>query len=1432
MSGSLIPTAFVQGFCDDLKYAASSALDDARLLGTVDSTVLSVFLEELTDKIQHLEHKLQTTTDDTTTLISAELVAARHVVEDRTEENTYLREALNAEEVRIREMLWRLGSRDRMISELKAHVIRQSTHGLSGMSASFAALPFQMMESLDAEVHHVQEQASQRVASSQTANHVTLQKQRAAYEERLNAKERELIQAQMRYRDSLRSLEATHAIELWRAQEEKRELQGLLTDVDQHATQRAEAFCAEKYDERYSEARREFVVTMDKLKHEVDRLHEERGGLSKTIADVTKERETALQQSAYSQAALQHVLDVEVPALKAQLLKTRGDGAGQGGTAGGASSTAANKEEHAALVSRALSLETDLSVATETFHNAKQQWEQESLSLQNQLKIARHEAQTKDSGMREAQAAKSQLNSQLQNALKTELQLQAEVDFLRRSAGAASAESFKKMLEQAEADHDFRMVELTDEVNTLREKLNATLDDKVELTERLRVSEASYRACDAERSDFRSRSNKLELRMAEMKQQYDSVQDRLVEVQKTLGQERNMNEKLMQQIQNLGTATPSSATSRLAAGGGGGGLQRSRSMRQSTVNVLPGDGALAANSNATVPSNTTATNSAALRRVGSTVKRVGSMFGAMGRTKSFNSAGDVTASLSPRPNSEVSTASSSGGNLLGTAQSSAAGVTFTVGGPRKARGPMPGGPTPLPFDDIEVVPGSPDRPLSATTNASKPSYEQNALESSLIADPANQWSAIAGAGGLALPQLAIQRVSVQLDENHTGFMGASFLSPMADASQGEGPRQLTMSQNLAVANFVFPMSPHNSGAAPPGALMFAGSLRGDGSLPMTPMNGPTAAHFHRFSAEGGGITMTTDVPVALTRSTALGEHNSATSRNVSSFSSSPAIDGALPPLTLLRVASIHSHDGRQQLVLMPHHAAPHTSVGTQCDDINVPSQQRAPTMYHGATIPISVDDRRTHAQLRHELTVLHREVCFLEHQLSSLHDQHPVLQRSHSRPSGAVGQGNTSQDDVPLWKRAGLQCQANPLELQPIPALMLNCATNSRCFTARFVSWSTSSAPCTINTPFSSGPTVDQAVLLGKETHPKTTCRCGSVLVCSAKPIPLELQPIPFTDITHRKEFLEENMRMAEELDARHGIFLQLRDILAHDLDVLHNLGASVVPPSTESRVTLDPKVEAPIQKRGASPLGRPTNSSTSSNSGQVVVFPVKNSMPPGNDLLVARFPVKNSMPPGNDLLVARHSTSPTLGENQRTSPVRVKLQLSTAALQPVIHPVTPRSCGGAYPHAVPQKPHNPKRPSSSARPTSAATSRRTWTSSSADGLSGGNTTPSSLMQDLRTSISAVLEPADYFSVGYRTEESRRPQSARTVGGATGGMLSRAPVWSSANMGVAAVGGGTVGNSHNVPTVRVVSSSTPAAAPPSGASSRSNDRTQRLRAVV
>lgn len=1338
MSGSLIPTAFVQGFCDDLKYAASSALDDARLLGTVDSTVLSVFLEELTDKIQHLEHKLQTTTDDTTTLISAELVAARHVVEDRTEENTYLREALNAEEVRIREMLWRLGSRDRMISELKAHVIRQSTHGLSGMSASFAALPFQMMESLDAEVHHVQEQASQRVASSQTANHVTLQKQRAAYEERLNAKERELIQAQMRYRDSLRSLEATHAVELWRAQEEKRELQGLLTDVDQHATQRAEAFCAEKYDERYSEARREFVVTMDKLKHEVDRLHEERGGLNKTIADVTKGRETALQQSAYFQAALQHVLDVEVPALKAQLLKIRGDGAGPHGTAGGASSTSANKEEHAALVSRALSLETDLSVATETFHNAKQQWEQESLSLQNQLKIARHEAQTKDSGMREAQAAKSQLNSQLQNALKTELQLQAEVDFLRRSAGAASAESFKKMLEQAEADHDFRMVELTDEVNTLREKLNATLDDKVELTERLRVSEASYRACDAERSDFRSRSNKLELRMAEMKQQYDSVQDRLVEVQKTLGQERNMNEKLMQQIQNLGTATPSSATSRLAAGGGGGGLQRSRSMRQSTVNVLPGDGALAANSNATVPSNTTATNSAALRRVGSTVKRVGSMFGAMGRTKSFNSAGDVTASLSPRPNSEVSTASSSGGNLLGTAQSSAAGVTFTVGGPRKARGPMPGGPTPLPFDDIEVVPGSPDRPLSATTNASKPSYEQNALESSLIADPANQWSAIAGAGGLALPQLAIQRVSVQLDENHTGFMGASFLSPMADASQGEGPRQLTMSQNLAVANFVFPMSPHNSGAAPPGALMFAGSLRGDGSLPMTPMNGPTAAHFHRFSAEGGGITMTTDVPVALTRSTALGEHNSATSRNVSSFSSSPAIDGALPPLTLLRVASIHSHDGRQQLVLMPHHAAPHTSVGTQCDDINVPSQQRAPTMYHGATIPISVDDRRTHAQLRHELTVLHREVCYLEHQLSSLHDQHPVLQRSHSRPRGAVGQGNTSPDDVPLWKRAGLQCQANPLELQPIP----------------------------------------------------------------------------FTDITHRKEFLEENMRMAEELDARHGIFLQLRDILAHDLDVLHNLGASVLPPSTESRGTLDPKVEAPIQKRGASPLGHPT-SSTSSNSGQVVVFPVK-----------------NSMPPGNDLLVARHSTSPTLGENQRTSPVRVKLQLSTAALQSVIHPVTPRSCGGAYPQAVPQKPHNPKRPSSSARPTSAATSRRTWTSSSADGLSGGNTTPSSLMQDLRTSISAVLEPADYFSVGYRTEESRRPQSARTVGGATGGMLSRAPVWSSANMGVAAVGGGTVGNSHNVPTVRVVSSSTPAAAPPSGASSRSNDRTQRLRAVV
>ena len=179
--------------------------------------------------------------------------------------------------------------------------------------ARMAGIPVEFVESLDLEVARRSATVALQMEKLQHEHRTQIQRQRDGYKGLLDAKEKEIIQMQLLFRNALRALQGTHANVVSRMTHENADLRQSNLEGEQTAMQKAEEYYELKMNERLASLTQQYE---GRIAYLTDNLNTTNNVLNDTLHSLKtlKSRCEKLQTTNQRLATvIRHAADVEVP---------------------------------------------------------------------------------------------------------------------------------------------------------------------------------------------------------------------------------------------------------------------------------------------------------------------------------------------------------------------------------------------------------------------------------------------------------------------------------------------------------------------------------------------------------------------------------------------------------------------------------------------------------------------------------------------------------------------------------------------------------------------------------------------------------------------------------------------------------------------------------------------------------------------------------------------------------------------------------------------------------------------------------------------------------------------------------------------------------------------------------------------------------------
>ena len=218
---------------------------------------------------------------------------------------------------------------------------------LGNNPARFAGIPITFIEEADIEVARRIATAQLELDTIRSDHGKELWRQREGWARRLEAKEKEIIQMQIMFRNALASLQGKHASTVSRIVDENASLKQSNVQVEHLALQRAEAFFELKLNEQIAQLSAQYEGRLSLLRDQLDAAN---GAFRQSLAELKGERrakrraEDALLDA---ERAFDHAMLVEMPAESERA------------AAGASAAVAGLERENAQFAARIAALEAD-----------------------------------------------------------------------------------------------------------------------------------------------------------------------------------------------------------------------------------------------------------------------------------------------------------------------------------------------------------------------------------------------------------------------------------------------------------------------------------------------------------------------------------------------------------------------------------------------------------------------------------------------------------------------------------------------------------------------------------------------------------------------------------------------------------------------------------------------------------------------------------------------------------------------------------------------------------------------------------------------------------------------------------------------------------------------------------------------------------------
>lgn len=480
----------VQSICAEMRLVATRAEGESSLLGE------SGTIRDLLPMVSQLEEIcVQYFRDHGASFAPAELIALKQLVDNEKEENHYLRRALQAEEERLRALLWRLNARETIVSELKAHLVKELAHVMSGSSdgRTFAAIPFELLESLDQEYARVNQTAESKLLKLVGEHENKMRRTKLHYQKLLDAKEKEIIQLQMQFRNSYKEVERRHTTKVKRLTIDQDALQRQLTELDRDAAGRAESFFSIKHAEAIAALEARHDATVAALQNDNDSLRAELDQAKKQVEELDNDLD----------AERQHRFVAEQIALGAPRTT-------QPNTQQGDQRSPTTEEKVRAAASRRESIRS---------------------LYEAQIRALRLELSQHDNQLRDAQD-QYQAMSDLHDKQLAELQKDLEV--AKVAADSQSSEEVKRLLHERQTQLRARILVLETSLHDAKHVLAGREEELQATKEKLWKTQDALELKSKDRHEVGDKLTAQERSYAELQQRYEVASRQIVDLQRQI----------------------------------------------------------------------------------------------------------------------------------------------------------------------------------------------------------------------------------------------------------------------------------------------------------------------------------------------------------------------------------------------------------------------------------------------------------------------------------------------------------------------------------------------------------------------------------------------------------------------------------------------------------------------------------------------------------------------------------------------------------------------------------------------------------------------------------------------------------------------------------------------------------------------------------
>lgn len=491
-------------------------------------------------------------------LLPSDVVDLQLLCEDLHEKEFTATQKLRISEAQKEELLFRLNAREETLRGLRTHFLRElvETVGSRGdgntsattsaahvsAAARFAGIPITFIEERDIEVARRVANAQLELDQIRSEHGKQLWLQREGWMRRLDAKEKEIIQMQIMFRNALAALQGKHASVVSKIVDENSNLKNTNVQVEHMALQRAEAFFEMKLNEKIAQLTSQYEGKLGLLE---DKLAAANDAFRQSLSELKAERKARRKVDKKLQETeqlLDHALLVEIP--------FEGERASKGLAAELANLQKVNEELTATIV------RMDLERSEE-----KEKWENEMKAARDTLESSRGDLQALDLRLSVSQNDLNQIKSQRQRAhaelAEKEQQLRAAQNeltilkdklkanniFLEMSSNDFTADDERESQLKRERENALLIEKLKSENEHLQGELTMLKNARDSLNRE--STNLTKRALEAEQElQRRLKNNKDDEELSNLKARYDAANKKCDEYREVIAQlQREINDR-------------------------------------------------------------------------------------------------------------------------------------------------------------------------------------------------------------------------------------------------------------------------------------------------------------------------------------------------------------------------------------------------------------------------------------------------------------------------------------------------------------------------------------------------------------------------------------------------------------------------------------------------------------------------------------------------------------------------------------------------------------------------------------------------------------------------------------------------------------------------------------------------------------------------